>query len=89
MTREQILGALGRAYTHEGHTHKPVDVDLCVVMAEELQSVLAAQQPMPVPDTCWVCPVDLCTSANKLHDAWEIKKCRDMWQRLLVHFGRG
>lgn len=38
MKRDEILGALGRAYTHSGHTHKPVDVELCVVMAEELEA---------------------------------------------------
>ena len=40
MTREEMLQAVGRGYTHEGHTHKLVDVDLCVAMVEEL---LAAQ----------------------------------------------
>jgi len=40
MTREEMLRAVGRGYTHEGHTHKLVDVDLCVAMVEEL---LAAQ----------------------------------------------
>ena len=45
MTREEMLQAVGRGYTHEGHTHKPVDVDLCVAMVEELLAAQAQAAP--------------------------------------------
>jgi len=81
MTREQIQDAIKIAERSSWNREQ-----FFVSLAD---AILAAQVAVPVPDTCWACPVDMCTSANKRHDAWEIKKCRDMWQRLLVHFGRG
>jgi len=40
LTRDEIMQALARGYTHDRNSDKEMDIDLVVAMADELTKVL-------------------------------------------------
>lgn len=48
---EDVLGAIARGWTHDDNKHKPMDVQLAVAIAKEIQDMVSAPpQRKPLSD---------------------------------------
>jgi hypothetical protein len=46
---EDVLGAIARGWTHDDNKHKPMDVQLAVAIAKEIQDMVIAQPQREPP----------------------------------------
>jgi len=52
---EDVLGAIARGWTHDDNKHKPMDVQLAVAIAKEIQDMVSAppqRKPLPPQSPC-------------------------------------